>query len=441
MRQLVVFFGLMGLWLIFAPAMHAQEPIQIIKQEINSRFREAITAQLNAEHNTEITNVEFFYRISGRGVTSRNVANFEPGISVEAEFRINQRAFYFPPGTEIEYWWKLTDANGNSLKTDPAAYLYLDNRYEFKTRTNERLTLYWYNGNRAFGEALFQQAVKALDRLETDVGVTITQPIKVFIYGNHDDLLNAISVGAREWTGGVAYTEHGVVIIGIAPDHLAWGLEAMTHELTHLVIHQATDNPYSDLPTWLNEGVAVYNESPDALPEEYAEAIEDAAAGNALFTLRTLSSSFPADPEDARLAYGQSAAVFHFMIDTYGSDAIAHLFEIFAEGSLPDKALQQALGEDTISLDNAFRASLGLPPLLNPNRQPQEQALPDQPTEDAAEPVVEAQAGTAPEPAQTPDITTPDHSSRRRFQCLSGLLPLTALGLIITQRRRQRFSS
>ena len=455
--SIVVFLVSLVTLLASAHVVLAQNNIQVVDQSIRSRFRDNITAQITAEHGSEITNVEFFYRIAGRPATIRNVADFEPGTLVEAEFRLNQRRFYFPPGTELQYWWKLTDADGNSLKTDPARYLYLDNRYDFKTLNNDRLTLYWYNGSQAFGQALFRQATKALDRLESDVGVTVDKPIRIFIYGDHDDLLNAISIGAREWTGGVAFTDQGVVVIGIAPDDLQWGLRAMTHEITHLVIHQATDNPLTELPTWLNEGVAVYNESPDELPEGYQEIIAEAAADDNLFTLRSLSSSFPADGEEAHLAYGQSGAVFHFMMDAYGPQAMAHFLDLFSEGVLVDEALQAALGTDTWAIDNAFRASLGLnalPELVDPRANLHTnriaQADPEAVTEPAdPEAAVEPAESRQPlEPAPlaeqveennppTEAETTPSRRQTRSLPCLGGLLSLAALGLVITHRRRR----
>lgn len=457
---------LLSLYLLVTPLVNAQSPtIQIIDQDIKSRFRVAINAELTAKHEIEITNVEFFYRVIGGIATSRNVANFEPGQTVKASFSINQNLIYLPPGTEIEYWWRLTDAEDNVLKTEPEIYLYLDNRYDFKTLSNDRLTLYWYNGNRSFGEALFEQAVRALDRLETDVGVYIERPIKIFIYGTHADLLDALSIGAREWTGGVAFTDQGVVVIGIEPDNLDWGLYAMTHEMTHLVIHQATDNPYGDLPTWLNEGLAVYNEDPDNLDPRYQEILTEAIATDGLFTLRSLSSSFPADHEEASLAYGQSGAIVHFMIDTYGPEAMAKLLEIFSEGAVYDKALTEALDVDTWDLDNAFRASLGLPPLpelldtqariqQSPFQEAEtrqtdtetEQAESNANQPESAQPIADDDETSTVKEATSEADTTADvktaapQTNARRLQCFAGLLPLAGLGLIVI-RRRNLFSS
>ena len=420
---------------------------QILGQNVTSQFREHITAELTAEHASDITNVEFFYRIAGERAISRNVAEFEPGKAIAVSYNIDQTQndTYMPPGAELEYWWRLTDAEGNTFKTEPESYTYLDNRFDFKTLSNERLTLYWYNGGRAFGESLFQQANKGLTQLEEDIGVSLEHPIKIFIYGTHEDLLSALSLAAQEWTGGVAYTDYGVVVIGIRADNLDWGLRAMTHEMTHLVIHQATDNPYSDLPRWLDEGLAVYNEDPESLDEQFRETFTEAVENNSLMTLQTLSSTFPADPEAANLAYGQSGVVVSFIIKNYGPEAMKKLLEIFSEGTLYDDALQEALGEDTKSLDNAFRTSLGLPPLPGAEA-PQAEAKEPEAKEDVAKPAQTEQTetqqtgseGEAVEENPAPAEQTAETTPRRRLPCVGGLLPLAALGLLLAQRRRKR---
>ncbi|RME43530.1 MAG: hypothetical protein D6796_12975 [Caldilineae bacterium] len=422
---------------LLAKPVAGQEAIQVLSQSIESEFRDNITASLSARGTAEITDVEFFYRLAGQKATTRNDADFEPGTEVEAQFVIDQTSIYFPPGTELEYWWKLTDADGNTLRTDRQMYLYLDNRYDFQVLQNERLSLYWYRGGEDFGQTLFDRANEALDRLEQDVGVTVEDPIKIFIYGSHSDLLNAIAVGAQEWTGGQAFAENGVVVMGIAPDNLDWGLKATVHEMTHLVIHQATDNPYGDLPRWLDEGLAVYNEDPERLDFQFRSSFDRAVRDNELMTLQTLSSTFPADPEAANLAYGESGAIVKFILDTYGPEAMANLLDIFAEGALYDDALEEALGVDMHTLDNQWRASLGLPPLPDfqpagnvapspapPTAAPATGATPASPQE-TAQPVVTPEA-VAPSPAEP----APAPTSGLLF-CVAGLLCLAGLGVLV----------
>jgi hypothetical protein len=233
----------------------------------------------------------------------------------------------------------------------------------------------------------------------------------------------------------------------------------MTHELTHLIIHQATDNPYADIPRWLDEGLAVYNEDPNQLDEQFREGFAKAVAEDSLFTLQTLSSTFPADPEAANLAYGQSGAVTKFIVDTYGTEAMHELLQIFAEGTITDDALEEALGENTQTLTDAFRTSLALEPLYTDQEQAADSETESSQTEAEAPETEPAQSeAIEPEPQPTEDTSaevedstadtqpaaeSTDSNSGRRglFGCLSGLLPLTALGFVYSQRlsaRRRR---
>ncbi len=420
---------LLAVGLLGATSVWAQSPITVTNQTITSEFRNDITVSISAQGQTNITDVQFFYRVVGQPATTRNAADFSLGTDVAAKFVVDQTAIYFPPGTAMEYWWKFTDANGETLKTDHQMYEYMDNRHDFQSLSNERVTVYWYQGGDSFGQALFSQANTALDRLENTIGVKVENQVKIFIYGSHQDLLDAIAVGAQEWTGGQAFTDFGVVVIGVSPGNLDWGLKATTHELTHLVIHQATDNPYGDMPRWLDEGLAVYNEDPDKLDSQFQHSFDAAVKSNALMTLQTLSSSFPADSEQANLAYGESGAAVKFIIDTYGGDAMKKLLDIFSEGELYDKALQQALGVNTHGLDNAWRASLGVPALPDfAPAQPQ-----NQPVAVDATPVPTVAA----QQAQPTPTAPPQPSKSNRLPCVSGVLPLAILGMVLVTRRKR----
>jgi hypothetical protein len=236
---------------------------------------------------------------------------------------------------------------------------------------------------------------------------------------------------------------------------LEWGLGATTHEISHLVIHQAPKNPFGDLPRWLDEGIAVYHENQDELDDDFRMIFEQAVKQNKLMTLRTLSSPFPSDPLLANLAYGQSGAVVKFIVDHYGREAMANLLDIFAEGALYDEALQQALGVDTDGLDNAFRASLGMSALPGTEQveavpvepgasdaneaevseptqaeggvagEPEASLIEDAPEEQVSEPETGAAAEPAPaqpEPQQVPNPVV-------AVPCVAGLLPLLVFGI------------
>ncbi|MCB9077696.1 MAG: hypothetical protein H6631_08905 [Anaerolineaceae bacterium] len=433
--------------------IEAQEAIKLIDQTWESSFNQAVTFSAEASSSAEIVDADLFYRVVGQLATSRNQGEFTPGTTVNATYTIDltDPVNYQPPGTELEFWWKFVDADGNELKTEPETLSYLDDRHTWETLSNDRLTLSWYNGDARFGETLFERANEALDTLETDFGASIEDPIKIFIYGSQPELLDAMSAGAQEWTGGAAYTDYGVVVIGISSGQLDWGLKAMTHEMSHLVIHQATDNPFGGgdtLPRWLDEGIAVYNENRTELDEDFKPLFDRAVANNNLMTLRTLSSPFPSDTMQANLAYGESGAVVKFMIDTYGSESMADLLGVFAEGALYDEALEQAIGLNMDQLDNAFRASLGLPPLPGTEANSEardaagqtEPAVAAKPTDEASsnEPAVAAaveseaaqDAAPASKPAAAASAPEPAKNSGplSALPCAAGLLMALALG-------------
>lgn len=431
---LILSFGL-------PPQVAAQDPIHVLDQSVETAFRDYITFNIEAESDNPIVEARLLYRVAGQIATARGDAEIEPGTQVKASYTIDQNRDYLPPGTELEYWWTLTDEVGNELKTEPQPLIYLDDRHDWQTLSNDRLTLYWYRGDRAFGEALFDQANKTLDQIESEAGVKVEMPVKIFIYGSFSDLREAIAVGAQEWTGGQAFTDQGVVVIGVAPSDLSYGLAATPHELTHLVIHQATDNPYGDIPRWLDEGLAVYMSGEmDAGWRGYRAEVAGSAQANKLMTLQTLSSSFPADSAQAGLAYAESGSVVEFIIQHYGKDAMADLLEIFSEGALYDQALEQALGVDTWELDNAWRESIGAQPLEAPAAASGETSQNAMETVPATEEPDLAPATAPAEAVVTPSASQEPTSPRRgglALPCLgSGLVGLAVLGLFVLFRTR-----
>jgi hypothetical protein len=435
-RWFLAILFVLSLWL---PAqVAAQEPIRVLDQSVETAFRDYITFDITAESDSPITEARLLYRVAGQIATARGDAEIRPDTQVEASFTIEQERDYLPPGTELEYWWKIKDEAGNELETEPQPLVYIDDRQDWQTLSSDRLTLYWYRGDRAFGEALFDQANKTLDQIEAEAGVKVELPVKIFIYGSFSDLRDAIAVGAQEWTGGQAFTDQGVVVIGVSPSDLTYGLVATPHELTHLVIHQATDNPYGDIPRWLDEGLAVYISGElDTGWRGYRAQVADSAKSDKLMTLQTLSSSFPADSELAGQAYAQSGAVVEFVIQNYGEDAMAELLDIFSEGALYDDALEQALGVDTWELDNAWRESIGAPPLEIPGVASGETA--PEPVPSTEEPAV---APTEVSASDTSSDASDDASSSPAgrglpLPCLgSSLTGLAVLGMFVLFRAR-----
>jgi len=392
--------------LLIPSPVHAQEPITVTLNEHQVTFRERIIFRLEAESSDDITEAVIFLRTQGSRATRRGHPDFTPARRVELSYEWDmQERDYLPPGVEITYYWKLTDAAGHSLKTEPVSFVYEDDRFSWHTLSSDKLSLYWYRGDEDFGQALFQRAVESLAEMEKTIGVEVEQPIKIYIYGTQQDLLDAMAEGAREWTGGVTYDQVGVILIAISPGNLDWGLRAVVHELTHAVVGQAMQPPFGGLPTWLNEGLAYHAEG-DMEPYD-RQLLERAIRENKLISVRALNSSFPTDPNLAALSYAESYSLVDFILTEYGEETMSRLIEVFSRGAHYDDGLREVFGFDADGLEDAWREYIGAPPRLTV----QEEAT----------------------PTATPEVALP----RPRGICCCGALPgIALLGLFLLFRPR-----
>ena len=191
-----------------------------------------------------------------------------------------------------------------------------------------------------------------LERLVVETGAELEKPARLYIYGNSSDLQGSM-IYPQEWTGGVAFTRHGTMVIGISPMSIEWGTDAIAHELTHLVIHQMTLNPYNNIPTWLDEGLAMRSEG--MLDPRFSTALGEAITADSLISVQSLCSPFSAYSDEAILSYAQSHSIVEFLIVSYGQEKMFELLTTFKQGSGYDQALEAVYGFDMDELDGLWR--------------------------------------------------------------------------------------
>jgi hypothetical protein len=154
-----------------------------------------------------------------------------------------------------------------------------DINHKWEKLTNEQLVLYWYNGGQNFGKALFDRAIQTSSFLARDTNVTVDQQVQIFIYATHSDMMEAVDVASPEWLGGLNLPRYGVVIVNVSPSSLEWGKGAVSHELTHQIIHQRVRSSIGEtaLPHWMDEGLAVYyqNQDPGTADPQFAAAVAE----------------------------------------------------------------------------------------------------------------------------------------------------------------------
>ena len=364
---LPVLIGLPATFILSPATSLAQGEISVISSDARAQFPSEITFSVEAEAATEISDIDLVYRLGRQSlipVSCRVDVDFTPGQQVTASWTWDMlETGGLPPGAEIYYWWLIEDAAGHQIETSLAIIEFDDLSHDWQGLASDQVTILWYEGDLSFAQQVIDTADEALERLAGEIGVALEQPVRIYIYASYWDLLSAL-VYPQEWTGGVAFPGYGTIIIGISPDDLAWGQRAIAHEIGHLVVHQAVSGSYGLLPVWLDEGLAMDAEG--ELRSDLQGLLSAAIAHDTLFSVRSIASSFPTDPNKARLCYAESYSLVQFLMDTYGSDKILALLDVFKEGSTYDDALLEVYGFDMGGLNALWRESLGLGPQPSP---------------------------------------------------------------------------
>ncbi len=265
-----------------------------------------------------------------------------------------------PPGATIWWQWEVKDRSGNISMTEKQSTIWLDDTHAWQQMDDGLIQMHYYLGDDSFGRVLTSAAVNSLERLGKDTGISADQPIDIYIYGETQDMRDAV-LYEPGWTGGLAYPEYNIVIIGINPSEVEWGKRTVTHELTHVLVGDFTFSCLGAMPTWLVEGLAVYGEGgPEA---SGVSNFENKRSANALLSFRILSGGFSEDPNQADLSYSQSYYMVDYLIENYGKDKLTSFLEKLKTGGELNESLREIYGFDLITFENTWRASLKLPPV------------------------------------------------------------------------------
>jgi hypothetical protein len=348
---------------LFNPSLvQAQAGPTITSSSAKVEFPLKLSFSLSARSAANIVDVRLRYKVehdSYAQVTSEVFVEFQPSTDVDVSWTWDmRRTGGLPPGSTVEYWWTVKDARGEKVETAPVPIQFDDDRYSWQSLTEGMVTVFWYEGKQAFAQELMSAAQQALARLSQDTGAQLKKPVRLYIYASTWDLQGAM-IFPQEWTGGAAYAGYDTIAIGISTSSLNWGKRVIAHELSHIVTHQMTYNPYNGLPTWLDEGLAMYAEG--ALEASFASSLGRAITTDSLISVRSLASPFSAISGLAIQSYAESFSIVEFLISQYGQDKMLTLLNTFQEGSGWDSALVKVYGFDMDGLEARWRTSIGVP--------------------------------------------------------------------------------
>jgi len=363
----VIFFSLP--FLIFstfelAPLVHAHTLTQQPHDEVlvssyahDINFPEEILFSIEGSSKVQLLEIKLVLQIGNSGVITYRYVKVDQDIETNGfegttTLATNGRS-YIPSGVSIKYYFEVTDAQENNYYTHPTNFTYLDPRYSWKSMNIDPITVHWHGFSEDEVYETIQRTRGQVSRIRDIVGVDEVQPIKGIIINTPGEALKTFPPVSEAATrdglyGGFAFKDYDLFMVG--------GLNAnsMIHETVHLIVGQSIDSPFSKIPAWLNEGLAMHFES--QTPIRAHEITERIRKGD-LPSLSTMKS-VPGRPEDVRLFYAQSNAIVEHMMDKFGEHKMPELLSELKSGSDIESSLKKVYGLTSVELQEDWEENL-----------------------------------------------------------------------------------
>lgn len=321
-------------------------------------FGGPVTFEITAAAAAEIADLTLFVRTPDEPRTFVGKARFTRGLEAAAEYTLEPERRRLLPFSPVTYWWEITDGAGRLLATDPQTFVYTDNRFDWQTRAAGPLTVAWYAGGTAFGQAVLDAARDGLERANRDLQAPLPETVWVYVYANAGDAAEALRPADRAWADAHAAPVFGTVAVILDPADVntpARLTREIPHELTHILVARRAGAQFANVPAWLNEGLAKFHEAepdPDAAPQLAA-----AAEAGRLPALAALCAPFPADAAQAQLAYLESESVVRYLRERHGAASLNQLLDAYADGLDCEAGVQRVLGLSLADLQQQWQAA------------------------------------------------------------------------------------
>ncbi len=343
----------------------------IAAMTFQSQYPKGFTFTLNATSTGgKIVEAGVVWKHSPVGSTHRAPGKIDASGQITAAW-VPTASDAVPQWVDVDYWWTLKDAAGNTYQTPHKDDSYADNTRQWKHLESDDVVVYW-------------QA-----ELPGAIGTTIVQAVKdnrPIYYQAWGKLLNfrpriiiyASDAAIVEWNPGFNVSTVGGRVVG-QTDYPNWGgtvqlylpqggprglaYGTVLHEIDHLYQYA---NGAQAAECWFYEGDASSFElAPDY--DYVGRAREMAASGN----LPSLQGAGPScRGATARDAYDIGDAFFKWLGETYGPDAHRRVWALVGQSKPLSVALQTVTGLNWVDMETKFRAWLGManaaPPTMLP---------------------------------------------------------------------------
>lgn len=342
-----VFLALTGVFLIFmlsaSSLSAAGGDIEVVSTGEEVSFPGNVDLSVTAEGDADIVEVRLFYRTVGSQVWAYAYPDFVPANRVTASLNLTgEVSTYLPPGTEVEYYYEITDAQGNVLRTEPTVVEYEDTRFDWEEVKVGPLTLRYYDQSDLRVRGVVRSLEADLARLQRVLQLEQADEIKGVIYSRRSHTLDAFPQQSRTTTEqqtfqGFAFPEQNL-FLGLGMDR---GL--IVHESAHLLLGQALSDRRLTTPAWFDEGFASYMDP--SVKIFSGGSLNDRT--NPLRAMNTVTGT----PHSIGTFYQKSLSVVAFMVDEFGEASFQQFIAQLGNDAPVDAALTSVYGLDVDGLD------------------------------------------------------------------------------------------
>ena len=139
--------------------------LAVARNEATVDFPEGITFTLDAETTDPIANLELLYRPRSGHLLRRAAAVRGGGDRARDRASVDLRAGELPPGIDVQYRWRITEADGDVVETPEQTLSWFDDRYDWTPLSGPNVTVYTYDADPAFQQAILDAAERTVTNL------------------------------------------------------------------------------------------------------------------------------------------------------------------------------------------------------------------------------------------------------------------------------------
>ncbi|MGI8485292.1 MAG: peptidase MA family metallohydrolase [Thermomicrobiales bacterium] len=306
------------------------------------------TDEVDLIYQTGNEDAEHLLIVSGSDLTQSSATT----ITVDTAIDLQQAGI--PPGLELTFWWQVVRQGSRIAASTPERTLWFDNRQDWHELSSSQVQLHYFDLDPSFAQQILDSAQRTVTELESSYSLERSRMLSIWVYPDQASFRGSLPANSRDTIAGGSFIGYSLITAVIPNGSTSEIGRIIPHEVSHQVLFQVTQNPFTVLPVWFDEGMATHTQIGGT--SAYMGMVINASRNDALFNLPSLAASFPFVPSQATLAYAVSWSAIDYIQQTYGEKGIASMIDAYKSGVSGDQVIQNALGITMEQLNADWKA-------------------------------------------------------------------------------------